>query len=197
MRKNANSLPARRWEKTSSLRVVSRSLQKTNPRKTNPGKFLLWLLLAIAGLVFIQHLVSGDDETSVVIIDEAGNKMLSPARQAKLDKELEEIDNAKQYALIATESQYYPCPSCPNGTKVIFLNAGEVWRYGVTRIGESGRYPNKSFGASDLVFVTQFEGTYSECLKMEKIKIYNYPLLPEALQRNIKLIRPPGNAYDS
>jgi len=37
----------------------------------------------------------------------------------------------------------------------------------------------------------------SECLKMEKLKIYNYPLLPEALKRKIKLFRPPGNANDN
>jgi hypothetical protein len=48
----------------------------------------------------------------------------------------------------------------------------------------------------DLFFVTQFRGTYSECLKEEKRKIYLYALLPENQARRIPLIRPPGNKND-
>lgn len=36
-----------------------------------------------------------------------------------------------------------------------------------------------------------------ECLKAEKTMIYSYPLLPETQARDIILIRPPGNKYDS
>ncbi|MEL6660459.1 MAG: hypothetical protein AAFY48_01665 [Bacteroidota bacterium] len=126
-----------------------------------------------------------------------GEITLSTERQAKLERELEEIDNAEQYVLLATASAYYPCYSCPDGQKSIFLQIGEVWRYGVTRKGERGRYPNQDYGAPDLLYVPQFEGTLGECFKQEKLKIYRYPFLPEAQLRNIILARPPGNKYDS
>ena len=116
---------------------------------------------------------------------------------SEIDRELEEIDNALQYALIADVSRDYPCFTCPDGSNTIFLYKGEVWRYGSTRKGEKGRYPSGNYGAPNLSFIVQFKGTYSECLKMEKTKIYNYPLLPEALKRKVKLFRPPGNVNDN
>lgn len=67
----------------------------------------------------------------------------------------------------------------------------------MTRKGEKGRYPGGDYGAENVRYVEQYEGTYSECLKMEKIKIYNYPLLPEARKRELQLFRPPGNKNDS
>jgi len=166
----------------------------------SPGPFILLLLLSLLaiGVVAGHKILAGKEkEKSPIIVDEDGNARLSPERQAKLDKELEEIDNAVQYALIATVDGYYPCYSCPDGSTTIFLYKGETWRYGVTRKGEKGRYPDGNFGTPHVVFVVQFTGTYSECLKEEKIKIYNYPLLPEALKRTVKLFRPPGNAIDS
>ncbi|MEO0728329.1 MAG: hypothetical protein AAFZ63_27530, partial [Bacteroidota bacterium] len=60
-----------------------------------------------------------------------------------------------------------------------------------------GRYPNQDYGAPDLLYLPQFVGTLTECLKQEKLKIYQYPLLPEAQLRKIVLARPPGNKYDS
>jgi len=121
----------------------------------------------------------------------------SPERKAKLDEELDEIDNAVQYALFAVIDGYYPCYSCVSGQKDIFLYKGSVWKYGVTRKEESERYPGGNYGASNLLFVPQFWGTYSECLKMEKTMIYNYPFLPETIARKTILIRPPGNRNDS
>lgn len=79
---------------------------------------------------------------------------------------------------------------------LFFLRKFEVWKYGTTRKGEGGRYPNGNFGAPNLLFLEQFQGTYSECLKMEKFQIYNYPLLPEAKRNGIILFRPPGNKND-
>lgn len=164
----------------------------------NKKRWLWIILLVILGMAFsVLYIQMGEKKIPPgVELDEDGNIKLSPDRQAKLDRELEEIDNAVQYALIATKRSLYPCYSCPFGQKTIFLNPGEVWKYGVTRKGPEGRYPNESFGAPNLFYFRQYMGTYSECLKREKIMIYNYPLLPEAQTRNILLIRPPGNKYD-
>ncbi len=103
------------------------------------------------------------------------------------------LDFCIQYALIAAENGYYPCYNCPEGQ--IFLHVGEVWKYGQTCNGVSGRYPN-GLPFKNLFFQPQFYGNQQACLIEEKLKIYAYPALPECLKRNIKLIRPPGNKID-
>ena len=176
------------------------SATPSNPGGGSPGPFILLLLLSLLaiGVVAGHKILAGKEkEKSPIVIDEDGNARLSPERQAKLEKELEEIDSAVQYVLYATVDGYYPCYTCPDGSPTIFLYENEVWRYGVTRKGEKGRYPGGDYGAENVRFIEQFEGTYSECLKMEKIKIYNYPLLPEARKRELQLFRPPGNKNDS
>ena len=158
-----------------------------------------WLLLLLFGLTLISGLIIWNSSKEIapgVIETSDGDLALSPERQAKLLRELEEIDNAVQYALLASQSGLYPCYTCPNGQITISLNELEVWRYGVTRKGEKARYPDGNYGAPKLLFVVEFEGDYAECLKMEKTKIYNYPFLPEARARTIILPRPPGNKYD-
>lgn len=135
--------------------------------------------------------------SSPTVIDEEGNASLHPERQAKLKKELDEIDNAQQYGLYAAIPGNYPCYTCSDGAKTIFLYRNEVWKYGITRKGEKIRYPGDMLSNSKLIYVVEFEGDYAQCLKEEKRKIYNYPLLPEALKRKVKLFRPPGNVQDN
>lgn len=162
------------------------------------GMGLYWLLfiLIIGGAFGAYHLIAGSKK-SPVVVDADGNKVLAPHRQKKLDKELEEIDNALQYVLIARRNGFFPCFTCPDGSGRIYLYKGEVWKYGSTRKGEKGRYPNQNYGTKNVQFVVEFTGTLSECIKMEKIKIYNYPLLPEAEKRAFILAIPPGNSYDN
>lgn len=174
------------------------SASPSNPGSPGPFVLLFLLSLLVIGVVAGNKILAGKEkENPPTVIDEDGNVKLSPERQAKLEKELEEIDNAQQYVLIATAPGYYPCYSCPDGSTTIFLYPGEVFRYGVTRKGEKLRYPGGDYGATNLLYIVQFEGDYAQCLKEEKIKIYNYPLLPEAQKRELKLPRPPGNANDS
>jgi hypothetical protein len=66
----------------------------------------------------------------------------------------------------------------------------------VTRIGEFRRYTTGEI-PDGLQYLTEFIGDYAQCLKLEKIKIYSYALLPENLSRNNPLIRPPGNKVDN
>lgn len=151
--------------------------------KTTFGK-LSWLI----GLILLSSFLVwfGIQEPS---------KELDPQRAKKLEKELEELDNAEQYVLLASQNAWYPCFPCIE-KKRIFLKRGQVWKYGVTRKGEAGRY-GKSLAQQKLLYVRQFQGTLQACLKQEKIKIYNYAVHPENLARTKPLIRPPGNKQDN
>jgi len=122
------------------------------------------------------------------------------SRVLKRDKEIDGIlertsnfDYCIQYALITTVEGYYPCFNCPEGH--IYLHVGEVWKYGQTCKGETGRYPN-GLPFKNLVFKPQFYGIQQACLVEEKLKIYAYPALPECQRRTVKLLRPPGNKID-
>ncbi len=163
----------------------------------NPWRGLL-LIFAFGCLLYgIQVLFSKDRRITPTIVGPNGKRILHPERKAKRDREIREIYDSEQYVLIATDSKYFPCYSCPDGQTTLFLNEGEVWKYGTTRKKIDGRYPNENFGFTDLAYFIQFKGNYAECLVQEKIKIYDYPLLPEAIVREIELFRPPGNAYDN
>jgi hypothetical protein len=150
-------------------------------------RFIVWIVLC-----FLVSLVWMSSEE--FIIWKEGDPELSPERQGKLERELWELENAEQYVLRARYSGYFPCYSCGEQMD-IFLFVGEVWRYGVTRKGEKGRYstglPNKK-----LLYLVEYEGPLQECLKQEKMKIYSYALLPENIKRKTPLIRPPGNKRD-
>ncbi|MEM6696816.1 MAG: hypothetical protein AAF599_00370 [Bacteroidota bacterium] len=126
--------------------------------------------------------------------DEDGNIQISKERQEKMERELEEYENAEQYALLAERDDYYPCPSCKNRGR-IFLFKGEVWKYGVTTKKQAGRYPN-GLPAENLTYLVQLRGNIYQCLAEEKRKIYQYPILPENLKRTVPSLRPPGNQRD-
>jgi hypothetical protein len=177
------------------MKVSSNPEDKPNP---NPGTgfYFLFIFLALGVVLFALQQMAGGKK-SPIEVDEKGNVTLAPHRKEKLEKELEEIDNAVQYALRAENDGYFPCFTCPDGKGTIYLYKGELWRIGTTRKGVKGRYPRRDYGAPNLTFFVEFEGTYSECLKMEKIKIYNYPLLQEAMNRDFILTIPPGNLIDN
>lgn len=124
-----------------------------------------------------------------------GEARLADWRLKKLEQELEEMDVVEQYALVADEAGYFECFNCGEKT-LIYLEEGEVWRYGHTRKGEKVRY-GKHLHKRNLRYIIQFEGTVLECIREEKKKIYYYALLPENLKRIIPLIRPPGNKKDN
>ncbi len=99
-----------------------------------------------------------------------------------------------QYALVALKDGWFPCYNC-GVAESIYLLKGEVWKYGKTCNGEQGRYPN-GLPVPNLRFEVQLIADEKACLIAEKEKIYNYPNLPECLQRTIFLIRPAGNKID-
>ena len=122
-----------------------------------------------------------------------GEPRLNSQHQQQLQKKLNELEEAEQYALIATKSGMYPC--LHSGHTLYFLHVGEIWKYGVTTKGERGRYTGQYLLDNSVAYVIQYLGTVGECLKQEQIKLFSYPLLPENLARPEKdrLIRPPFN----
>lgn len=122
-----------------------------------------------------------------------GEPKLRVKRQEELKKQIEEIEDAEQYALKVEMPGWYDCYLCPG--RKIFLNAFAIWKYGVTRKGEKVRYSKDFLRKGRLRYEVQFRGNYTQCLIEEKRKLFNYPLMPENLQRpdSLKLVLPPGN----
>lgn len=171
---------------TKPKRVRPKRQETPEPKKPFNG---LWLLLLLGVGIFFAT-----DFGDFVQKKSDGTYELSPKREADLERRLEQIDNAEQYALIATTNGFYECFNC--GDKhTIYLYIGEVWKYGVTKNGIR-RYSKSWYQKAKLEYEMQFEGTYSECMKMELTQIYKYPMLPENLKRDYKLPRPPGNIED-
>jgi len=191
-----NLKPKSQPRRSSHLKVVSSSREPFGKRQSSSIGSTIFLLLICGALAYGYYTLTSNGD-SPTVINEDGEEVLSPERKAKLDRELDEFDNSVQYALIAIIDGYYPCYTCPNGSPTIFLYENQIWKYGSSRKGEKGRYPNGNYGAPNLRFVEQFWGTEMECRKQEKFMIYNYPLLPEAKKRGIRLFRPPGNKNDN
>ncbi len=152
--------------------------------------FLVSSLIIVVGLVLLYSMEGEAD----FLQWKDGEADLSDARKEKLERELEELEAAEQYVLFARRAGYFPCFNCPGKTQ-IFLNLGEVWKYGVTTKKETGRY-KQGLPDKRLAYLVQYQGPLQECLRREKIKIYYYATLPENLKRNPPLIRPPGNKVD-
>lgn len=128
-------------------------------------------------------------------LDSDGNLTLAPARQAQMEQRLKRLRRCEQYVLRAKFSGFYPCYNCGTDT-LIFLFAGEVWKYGITIRGEKGRYSNAWVTALGLSYHLQYRGSVQACLRQEALKIYQYALLPENVKRASPLVRPPGNKVD-
>ncbi|MDX2067221.1 MAG: hypothetical protein SFV55_02285 [Haliscomenobacter sp.] len=150
--------------------------------------------LLLMGIVLTFILVAALKVSDYLEWDGEGNPKLSAKRHKKMEKSLRQLEDAEQYALLVETPGYYYCYSCPDTTH-IFLHFGEVFKYGSTVKKFKGRYRNSLIGTG-IAYQTQFTGNILECKRMELIRIYEYPLLPENLKRTVPLIRPPGNKID-
>lgn len=156
---------------------------KGNPKGHNTLFIAAIVLLFIVGALKWKDIIQYTD----------GKPLLSTKRQQMLEKKINELDEAEQYALIATMDGLYPC--LHSGCSVYHLRIGEVWKYGVTTKGERGRYTAQFLQDNAVSYIIQFKGTMTDCLKEEQRKLFNYPLLPENLARPEanRLLRPPYN----
>lgn len=88
-----------------------------------------WLLLLLLGAFLASGYIIWNSSKKIapgLVETPEGEIVLSPEREAKRDRELEEIDNAIQYALVATIDGYYPCLSCPFGIKTTYIYTKEM-----------------------------------------------------------------------
>jgi len=122
-----------------------------------------------------------------------GEPRLNAKHQGQLEKKLNQLEDAEQYALVAMTEGWYPCVH--SGRALYYLHIGEVWKYGITAKGERGRYTTQFLQDNGVQYVIQLKGTMTECLQEEQRKLFSYPVLPENLARLEldRLLRPPYN----
>ena len=159
------------------------------PPDTQPKTLKLTYLVLAGSALLIVVLVE-----KLVLKQIENGPGVDPKEEEKLQKRLREIDESEQYALIAMVDGWYPC--LHSGRTTHFLKAGEIWKYGVTSKGKTGRYKEPFLYKNRVSYIRQFKGTFSECLKKEQIKLFNYSRLPENLARPPaeRLPRPPYNS---
>ena len=163
--------------------------------------FLIIFAVTVAVVAFLAFGLDGKPELSV----KRGKKKERAIRRTVARKHAKE--NCEQYVLTVLKSGYYPVLrwGVPVAADSIWLNMGEVWKYGKTCNGELNRYPGQIYysdgkwflNTDELRYQVQFRGSEKDCLVEEKEKIYNYPLLPECVLRSRKLIRPAGQKNDN
>lgn len=178
----------RKEKRATPLSNVKSPLKVVHPQKSKSNH----LLIVVICFIFI---VGGWKGAEFLDLNADGEIVLSAARQEKFAKELKELQEGEQYVLFALRYGKYPCYNCPDSS-TITLFPREVWKYGMTTKGQSGRYPN-GLPAPFLYYDVQFTGTIQDCLIEEKRKIYQYALRPENLKRKTPIIRPPGNKQDN
>ncbi len=180
-----------------------KELPEKKPKKSKKNFIFIFLFAVLATAVIGSY-----------VIYETENPELPKERTKKRDDAIDRVirrkykkENCEQYVLKAVYSGYYPILYRGKiiANDSIWLNIGEVWKYGKTCAGELGRYPGQIYYYDDnqlldrkkIRYIRQFIGSEKMCLIEEKKKIYNYPLLPECIKRKKQLIRPPGNKIDN
>ncbi|MFT4939654.1 MAG: hypothetical protein ACI88A_002699, partial [Paraglaciecola sp.] len=146
------------------------------------------ILMAIFSAVWSSGLNVGEDEELAEL--ELGGLASNPilAGLSKDDQKRLTVDLANirtkpdgrqgvQYALVADMSGEYTCYTCVSGS--IFLNEGDVWKYGkTTRTDSHNRYSDAKLsfllGGLPLRQFNQFFGTDKQIKIAEKVKIYTY-----------------------
>ena len=88
------------------------------------------------------------------------------------------ILKVEQYSLRAIESGFYPVMERGffKAQELVYLEKDEIWKFGTT-INPFKRYTQKYLlnrGEKGLYYFREFEGTLSEALKLEKMKIMNF-----------------------
>lgn len=179
-------------------------LQTDQPPDTHPhgrcvrtGILAIILLLALCYLyrpgskeiITDQKSLQWDD---VAYVDDNGEVQLKEWRTKDLERQVGELEEAEQYALVALNDGFYECYHCAGGN--CYLQEGMIWKYGITRKGANRRYRGLWLNKMRLAYRVQFRGTNYECQIEEKRKIFLYPLhLDNQIRKpSDRLARPPG-----
>lgn len=133
--------------KTKSVVLTPKTVQKSS--SFFPKKFF-WA-------VFFCVLIAAASIGGFLIFDENGKADISEERKEALQNVLEKLENAEQYVLTAKKSKFYPCSNGECAT--IWLNMGEVYRYGTTINGQKGRGYSETYLRSNfLEYKIEFKG---------------------------------------
>lgn len=180
--------------KSSNRGANVRDIVIENDQKKTYFSFWATLLLGLVLSFFtIWAVKRGFDE--VVEFDAEGKPQLKEERITKLEEDIARVENCQQYALRAIHAGWFPCYSCVDTTWV-FLQAGEVYRYGERCDRNDPRYSSEKLLAQNLDIFPEFRGDKKACYQEQQRKIYFYPLLPENLARAKPLGHPPSNKQD-
>ena len=179
---------------SSPVNPIESQRHLSNHHNHEPPRFSLSFFLVIIAIAFGLYTWQNHSKPFIQY-DDTGQPKLAKWREDKLSNELLGLEQAEQYALVAKVDGYYPCFSCPIKQNIL-LKKGDIWKYGYTSKGKTGRY-STSLEGKRLIYVIQHTGTIEACLKEERKKIYYYALSSENLKRVKPLIRPPGNKQDS
>jgi|GEM_PF-2031329 hypothetical protein len=90
-------------KKNPNLKIVSGEQDKTS----KSGLYFLLFLILVGGIIG-TYLSNSWKDKSPIIVHPDGSATLHPEREAELQKALDEINNAEQYALRATADGYFP-----------------------------------------------------------------------------------------
>ena len=116
----------------------------------------------------------------------------APGEETQSDRQRSASDGFEQYALTAGRNGWYPCLHSRRIN--YYLKTGEVWKYGVGS-GAFGRFKATFLIKNKVSWITQYRGSFAQCLRREQIRLFQYPNLPENLARPParQLPRPPYN----
>ena len=117
----------------------------------------------------------------------------TPGEETQSDRQRSAPDDFEQYALTAGRNGWYPCL---HSRRINFyLKTGEIWKYGVGGNGAFGRFKATFLIKNKVSWITQYRGSFAQCLRQEQIRLFQYPNLPENLARPParQLPRPPYN----
>lgn len=129
--------------------------------------------------------------------DVAGKESPGPSQQLKEETLFNQrwipVGGAQQYALTAKGNGWYPCL---HSRRINFyLKTNEVWKYGVARGGDFGRFRATFLIRNKVSCIVQYKGSFTHCQRQVQIRLFNYPNLPENTARPPaqRLPRPPYN----
>lgn len=163
--------------------------------------FLLALGVLCSGFLVLMALPKSWEAS--VQQNEDGSYSLSKARQEAIDQKKERILQHELYMLVASQDGKYLCKHCLN--RRFHLNKGEIYRYGTTGYGSSGRgYTHDWLAENKLSYIRISIGDEANMKIIEAELIGSYPLHPDNMRRPLlkgsnatkewyRLSLPPGN----
>ena len=164
---------------------------------------LIFILLGTLSTIIIIYLTIPKDWEDATTEKEDGQITLSENWSSIIEEKQEQYSSHDLYVLTAAADGYFECKHCSTGK--FFLKEKEVYRYGTTGIGQSGRGFNEQWLNDNLLNYVHLMNADLTTVKTEEANLIgNYAILPENLKRPLRnssnaktywyrLVLPPGN----